>query len=125
MSLRALIYNNAAALMYPQQNVIQHKTLLSQQIDSYLCLESFDGLHVKLDLSTKLIECFWPLFSFHASVKNWLANFLLKGTISGLASLSSSKTTMNISLLLKHGKQHINILHTTAFLTYRVTAHSR
>lgn len=97
-----------------KKNLIQQK-----QTDSYLCLESFDGLHVKLDLSAKLLKCFWPLFIFHASVKNWLANFLLNVTIVGLASPSSSEATMNISLLLKHRLQH-----TTAFLTCTVTAHS-
>lgn len=47
-------------------------------VPGYLCLVSFDDLHVQLDLSAKLLKCFWPLLSFHVSLKNWLANFLWK-----------------------------------------------
>lgn len=49
-------------------------------VPGYLCLVSFNDLHVHLDLSAELLKCFWPLLSFHVSLMNWLAKFLWKGT---------------------------------------------
>lgn len=44
----------------------------------YLCLVSFNYLHVHLDLSPKLLKRFRPLLSFHVSLVDRLTNFLLK-----------------------------------------------
>lgn len=60
---------------------------------AYLCLVSFDDFHIHLNLSPKLLKCFWPLLSFQVSLMDRLANFLHRGRMSTLVSPIKTEET--------------------------------